>query len=534
MFVPCAFITGITGQFFRQFALTIASSTVISTFNSLTLSPALAAMLLKPKRKGSYQALPWPAFVVVWAAGWATRGSSPTARALGLEPAVIRRVAADVDDSSCGALGRPLVLGGLIGWLAIKPVNWVLGGFFALFNRGFDLAGRRYARLVGGMLRVTLLVLLVYGGMLCLTGYGYVGFPKGLLSDEFIAKLDKGKEHEKLALAEADRAVSRACPRASSRRRTWDTCWSTSSCPTRRRPSGRSTSCEECRTIALNTPGVGAHGRDLRPVDALERLRVELRLDVRHARRLRRAAQPTIERFFAWYAQTNSKTGGANGWAGRSRPGKPRAPTTWSVGAARRSHMKQALAEQRRDRRDAAQAVRGADSRGDDHGLPPPPVRGVGRAGGFMIMIEDRSSAAGSLEGLRTLQEVTEQPRRRGGIRDRPGDRRQEEAARVRDMSSVFRANVPQVFVDVNRSAAMLKGVPLQDVFQTLQIYLGSLYVNDFNLFGRTWQVIVQAEAKFRDQIDDIRRLKVRNIHGPDGPLGVGGRRPRGQRPAGA
>ena len=72
VFIPCAFITGITGQFFRQFALTIASSTIISTVNSLTLSPALAAMLLKPRRKGVYDALPWPAFVLIGAwAGYA-------------------------------------------------------------------------------------------------------------------------------------------------------------------------------------------------------------------------------------------------------------------------------------------------------------------------------------------------------------------------------------------------------------------------------------------------------------------------------
>ena len=66
----------------------------------------------------------------------------------------------------------------------------------------------------------------------------------------------------------------------------------------------------------------------------------------------------------------------------------------------------------------------------------------------------------------------------------------------------------------------MTKDVPLQDVFQMMQIYLGSLYVNDFNLFGRTWQVIVQCESRFRDQIDDIQRLKVRNIHGQMVPLG--------------
>src|SRR5262249_61283388 len=72
VFIPCAFITGISGQFYRQFALTIATSTAISAFNSLTLSPALSALLLKPRQKGVFQALPWPAFVA--AGAWA--GSS--------------------------------------------------------------------------------------------------------------------------------------------------------------------------------------------------------------------------------------------------------------------------------------------------------------------------------------------------------------------------------------------------------------------------------------------------------------------------
>ena len=67
----------------------------------------------------------------------------------------------------------------------------------------------------------------------------------------------------------------------------------------------------------------------------------------------------------------------------------------------------------------------------------------------------------------------------------------------------------------------MLKGVQLQDVFQTLQVYLGSLYINDFNLFGRTWQVNVQAEAKYRDQLEDIRRLRVRNASGTMVPIGA-------------
>jgi multidrug efflux pump len=141
--------------------------------------------------------------------------------------------------------------------------------------------------------------------------------------------------------------------------------------------------------------------------------------------------------------------------------------------------------------------------------LPPPPVRGVGRAGGFKMMIEDRSSAAGSLAGLVELQKETE------GLVDLA---RQQPA--LTSVSSVFRANVPQVYVDLNRNSAMTKEVELNDIFDTLQIYLGSVYVNDFNLFGRTWQVIVQCDAKFRDQVEDIQRLRIRNLHGQMVQLG--------------
>ena len=130
VFIPCAFISGITGQFFRQFALTIASATVISTFNSLTLSPALAAMLLRPRKKGTYEALPWPAFLIVGA--WAgfkylspmayaqihatelTAGGSPiatmvdVARSMGVEPGTAAIGTASLSArSSCSASASP-------------------------------------------------------------------------------------------------------------------------------------------------------------------------------------------------------------------------------------------------------------------------------------------------------------------------------------------------------------------------------------------------------------------------------------------
>ena len=77
-----------------------------------------------------------------------------------------------------------------------------------------------------------------------------------------------------------------------------------------------------------------------------------------------------------------------------------------------------------------------------------------------------------------------------------------------------FTANVPQLFVDVDRNRVKTYGVPLQSVFNTLSANLGSAYVNDFNLFGRTWKVQVQADEQFRSRVSDIDRLEVRNAAG--------------------
>src|SRR4029077_10380014 len=91
----------------------------------------------------------------------------------------------------------------------------------------------------------------------------------------------------------------------------------------------------------------------------------------------------------------------------------------------------------------------------------------------------------------------------------------------VNSLFSVFRANVPQLYADVNRDQCQTMGVNPKDVFDTLQIYLGSLYVNDYNQFGRTWQVIIQARGEFRDDPNRIKLLKVRNAQGQMVPLGA-------------
>ncbi len=88
-------------------------------------------------------------------------------------------------------------------------------------------------------------------------------------------------------------------------------------------------------------------------------------------------------------------------------------------------------------------------------------------------------------------------------------------------LNSTFRIDVPQLFAEVDRTKAKTLGIPLDEVFGTLQAYLGSAYVNDFNKFGRTWQVKVQADNKYRIKPEDIRRLEVRNAQGEMVPLGT-------------
>jgi len=144
--------------------------------------------------------------------------------------------------------------------------------------------------------------------------------------------------------------------------------------------------------------------------------------------------------------------------------------------------------------------------------LPPPPIRGIGRSGGFKFMVEDRKDV-----GVKTLQAQTDNLVQKGNALRKPNQR----TPLLVGLFSVFRANAPQLYVDLNRAQCMTMDVPLADAFNTLQIYLGSRYVNDFNRFGRTWQVVVQADAKFRNQVEDVKLLRVRNRQGAMVPIGA-------------
>ena len=363
VFIPCAFLTGIVGQFFRQFALTIAISTIISTFNSLTLSPALAALLLKPKSQGR----------------------------------------------------DPLT------WL----IDLLFGWFFWLFNRAFRTSTRVYISIVGRMLRVPVLVLLVYVGLLGLTYWGFQRLPTG-----FIPTQDKGYFIASIQLPDSTAAV-----------RTREVV-------------------ARIERIALETPGV-------KNVNSV-------------------AGNSFV--LSAYGSNFGSMFIILKNFDERREP-------SMSADEILKTLRKRYLAEIP----DAVVNV-----------FPPPAVSGLGRAGGFKLMIEDRGDVR-----LQNLQKQTDNIVEKGnkGEKGKPQS--------LIGMFTVYKANSPQLFVDINRRACLTQGINLNDVFGTLQAYLGSRYVNNFNRFGRTWQVVVQADAQFRDEIRDVSKLRVRNRDHEMVPIGA-------------
>jgi multidrug efflux pump len=135
--------------------------------------------------------------------------------------------------------------------------------------------------------------------------------------------------------------------------------------------------------------------------------------------------------------------------------------------------------------------------------FPPPPVQGLGTTGGFKLQVEDRASLG--YEALdAAMKEFTA---------------RAYKAPELAGIFTSFQVNVPQLWADVDRTRARQLGVPVTEVFDTMQIYLGSLYVNDFNKFGRTYSVRVQADAPYRARAEDVGLLKVRSNGGEMVPL---------------
>jgi hydrophobe/amphiphile efflux-1 (HAE1) family protein len=136
--------------------------------------------------------------------------------------------------------------------------------------------------------------------------------------------------------------------------------------------------------------------------------------------------------------------------------------------------------------------------------IQPPPVSGIGTAGGFRMMVEDRAG-----RGPQALQSAVVAMSGRAA-----------QTSGLMQVFSLFETSTPQLYLDIDRTKAQLLGVNVADVFSSLQVYLGSAYVNDFNLLGRTFRVMAQAEADYRNDPKDVLKIRVRNSSGETVPLG--------------
>jgi hydrophobe/amphiphile efflux-1 (HAE1) family protein len=361
VFVPTAFMAGISGQFYRQFAVTIAVATVISAFVSLTLTPAMCALLLQPS------------------------------------------------DAKPGLFTRGMDL--LFGW------------FFRPFNYVFDVSSNLYAGTVKRFVRMGLIMLLIYGGLLVATRYSFNLVPTG-----FIPEQDQGylivtiQLPDSASLSRTDEVVRRVSE------------------------------------IALGIDGIN---------------------------------NAVAFAGFSGATRTNATNVAACFTAledagTRSERGR-------EIGV-----IQQELQQKVAQIQEAQVVV-----------LAPPPVRGIGNAGGVKMYVQDKGGA-----GYQELGNVTNQMM--GEAMKQLGP-----ASGLAFAYTFFRADTPQLYADIDRTRAQQLDVPMQNVFDTLQIYLGSLYVNDFNYLGRTYRVTAQAEAEFRDDPEDVLRLRTRSASGAIVPLGT-------------
>jgi multidrug efflux pump len=405
VFIPCVFITGIVGQFFQQFALTIAISTVISAFNSLTLSPALAVLLLKPRDKHNPpEPLPRLGIILIGVLG-----------AYLLAPTILGWFGlGDWDWGKYVVAGVAIIVAAPLA----GAVNFLLAKFFQVFQFVFSRLTAAYIGIVGGLLRVNILVMLVYVGLLYATVETFNRAPAG-----FIPSQDKGYL-----------LVNVQLPDAASLDRT-------------------EAALKKIQELALETKGirhtVGIAGQSL----------------------LLGANAPNFGTFYLMLDDFEHRHGGGL--------------SASDVAARISATLADAIPEARIN-------ILGA-----------PAVDGLGNAGGFRLMIEDRGD-----NGFATLESQAEI------LVDRA------EANPIFDrVFSSFRAATPWLYIDVNRDAAKTMGVSIDELFSAIQTHFGSLYVNDFNRFGRTWQVNVQADGEFRLGPEDIKHLKIHNSHGEVVPL---------------
>jgi multidrug efflux pump len=370
VFIPCIFISGITGQFFRQFAVTIAVSTFFSAVNSLTLSPALSAILLKPK--------------------------------------------AEQTD-----------------WLS-RVIQTSLGWFFRGFNQLFAWSSDVYSGWVGRLITGRAVVMLVYLGLLYLTYYSMTHVPIG-----FIPNQDKGY-----------------------------------------------------LLVDVRMPDSSSLERTKQVVQKIEQI---LRTEHEHGDKTSESGDgiPGIAHTIGITGQSFVQNAVASNFG-----------SLFVI--LDDFHHRKAL---ERKAQIIGLKIRRALATELDEGLfavfGPPPVDGVGNAGGFKIMLRDRGNL-----GLLTLQETADDVAATGN--EQPG---------LVGLFNGFRSNSPQMVVDIDREKVKKMNVPLTDVFTSLQLFLGGMYANDFNQFGRTWQVNLQADPEYRRLPEQIGQYRVKTLLGDMVPL---------------
>jgi hydrophobe/amphiphile efflux-1 (HAE1) family protein len=358
VFVPTAFISGISGLFFKQFAITIAASTIISCFVSLTLSPALCAILLEPHKVSTDNSPP--------------RGITRLSR-----------------------------------------------NFFGRFNRGFAWMSTTYGRLTARFVRATGIMLLVYAGLLGLTGLQMSQMSTGFIPDSDIGYL----------------ATIVMLPPGASLERTDKVI-------------------RQVNEIALSTPGI-LHTSPAAGFDVTTY-----------------TVAPNVGTVFTSL------------------------PSLYGL------HMRGV---------NAAVMVKRLQQRlsviKDAYVITvmPPAVQGLGSAGGFKLMLEDRSGVGPQAlaKAANDLVAAANQDKTFAGT------------------FTLFNSGAPSLYADIDRLEAQKVGIRPTDIFSTLQLYLGSQYVNDFNFMGRTYPVYVQGDQQFRRSAQDIAQLKVRNTSGDMVPLGT-------------
>ena len=346
VFLPTAFLGGITGQLYRQFALTIAATTLISAINAVTLKPAQCAQYL---RKTSEH----------------------------------RNI------------------------------------FFRGFNIVYAKCEKAYVFVIRLILRFKIVSMIVYLGLLGLTGWLFTSLPTGFLPVEDQGYLIAGC----------------LLPDAASQERTKEVV-------------------HKINDALLKVPGI-------KYVNAIGG-----------------------QSLFDGTVSSNAAVFyiSMTDWKERTDPGLSQEAILGNI------------------RRELGKIQEGVA-----FAFPPPAIMGLGTTGGFQLQLQDRAGA-----GLGTLQD---------SINDVVDESRKQPDLTA--INTTFRAGVPQVFADVDRVKVKSLNMPLNDVFGTLQANLGSAYVNDFNKFGRTYQVRVTADTRFRTKLDDIKLLRVRNNTGKMVPLGT-------------